>query len=353
MGLSPYGNFGNFQENIFLLNDERVFVNYEWVLNYNKAAIDFEGFKSNFQYYADISKGVQLELEKAVLFIIKSRMKFSTNGKLAYAGGTALNALVNSLIIKEELVDQLYIQPAAGDNGLAIGCAYYGWLEVLKKERVLHNGSTCFGKVYLNDDIGGEIENYSALFPQKITYKKSNYIIAETAKLLADGNIIGWCQLGSEFGPRSLGRRSILADPRIDGVKDFINSKIKFREDFRPFAPSVLKDDADIYFEMNGLESPYMIMVFDIKEEWKNELKSVVHENNTSRVQTVTSEWNKLFYDLLIEFKKQTNLSVLLNTSFNRKGMPIVESPKDAIDFFSECELDYLIIGDYIISKKA
>lgn len=347
MGLSPYGKFGVFQEDIFQLKDERVFVNYQWISKYNKKANDYKDFKEHFQYYADIAKGVQLELEKAVLFIVKERMKYSKNGKLAYAGGTALNALANSLIIKNKLVDELYIQPAAGDNGLAIGCAFYGWLEVLKNEKIIHNGSTCFGKNYLNDDIEKEILNYST-----ISHIKSNNIIVETSKLLKEGNIIGWFQEGSEFGPRSLGRRSILADPRNPDVRNFINSNIKFREDFRPFAPSVLKEDAETYFEMNKVESPYMILVFDIKKEWENELKSVVHENNTSRVQTVTSEWNKKYYDLLIEFKNQTNLSVLLNTSFNKKGMPIVETPKDAINFFVECELDYLVIGDYIISKK-
>lgn len=348
MGLSPYGELGVFQEYIFLLKNERAFVNYEWISKYNNKANDYNDFKEHFQYYADIARGVQLELEKAVLFIVKERMKYSKNGKLAYAGGTALNALANSLIIKNKLVDELFIQPAAGDNGLAIGCAFYGWLEVLKKERIIHNGSTCFGRNYLNDDIEKEILNYST-----ISHIKSNNIIVETAKLLKEGNIIGWFQEGSEFGPRSLGRRSILADPRNLDVRNFINSNIKFREDFRPFAPSVLKEDAESYFEMNGVESPYMILVFDIKDGWKNELKSVVHENNTSRVQTVTPDWNKKYYDLLTEFKNQTNLSVLLNTSFNKKGMPIVETPKDAIDFFIECELDYLIIGDYIISKKA
>lgn len=327
MGLSPYGKSAIFQEEIFQLKNERVFVNYDWITRYNKKADNYEDFKEHFQYYADIAKGVQLELEKAVLYIVKERMKCSKNGKLAYAGGTALNALVNSLIVKNKLVDQLYIQPAAGDNGLAIGCAYYGWLEVLKKERVLHNGSTCFGKNYVESEIEKEIKEYSDLFPQRVKYHKSSNIIEETAKILEAGNIIGWFQDGSEFGPRSLGRRSILSDPRKKDVRNIINSKVKFREDFRPFAPSVLKEDAYIYFEMMDIESPYMIMVFDIKDEWKNELKSVVHENNTSRVQTVTPDWNRKYYDLLQEFKNITGISVLLNTSFNKKGMPIVETP--------------------------
>uniref|UniRef100_UPI0040492D88 carbamoyltransferase C-terminal domain-containing protein n=1 Tax=Flavobacterium sp. TaxID=239 RepID=UPI0040492D88 len=299
MGLSPYGKSGFFNEGIFQLKDGRVFVNYQWISKYNKNANDYDDFKENFQYYADIAKGVQLELEKAVLYIVEERMKFGKNGKLAYAGGTALNALVNSLIVKNNLVDELYIQPAAGDNGLAIGCAFYGWLEVLKKERVLHNSSTCFGKNYLENEIEQEIKDYIELFPQKIKYYKSSNITQEAAKILEAGNIIGWFQGGSEFGPRSLGRRSILSDPRRKDVRNIINSKVKFREDFRPFAPSVLKEDAAIYFKMNEMESPYMIMVFDIKDEWKNVLKSVVHENNTSRVQTVTPDWNKKYYELL------------------------------------------------------
>jgi carbamoyltransferase len=353
MGLSPYGNLGVFRKEIFQLIDERVFVNYNWISNYNKKANDYEDFKVHFQYYADIAKGVQLELEKAVLYIVKERMKYSKTGKLAYAGGTALNALANSLIVENKLVDELYIQPAAGDNGLAIGCAYYGWLEVLKKERVLHNGSTCFGKNYVESEIEQEILDYTELFPQKLKYRKSSNIIQETAKILVEGNIIGWFQDASEFGPRSLGRRSILSDPRKNDVRNIINSKVKFREDFRPFAPSVLKEDANRYFEMMDIDSPYMIMVFDIKDDWKSELKSVVHENNTSRVQTVTPDWNRKYYDLLLEFKNITGISVLLNTSFNKKGMPIVETPKDAIYFFVECELDYLIIGDYIVSKTS
>ena len=209
----------------------------------------------------------------------------------------------------------------------------------------------------VNKNLNGKsIEDLSKEIPllksNPIKYKKSNNVAVDTAKLLSEGNVVGWFQDGSEFGPRSLGRRSILADPRNPDVRDFINAKIKFREDFRPFAPSVLKEDADIYFKMEGIESPYMIMVFDIREEWKEKIKSVVHENNTCRVQTVTPEWNKKYYDLLTEFKKETGISILLNTSFNRRGMPIVETPKDAIDFFFECSLDYLVLGDYIISKK-
>jgi hypothetical protein len=184
-----------------------------------------------------------------------------------------------------------------------------------------------------------------------IAYKSNKNYIRETAELLSEGKIIGWFQDGCEFGPRALGRRSILADPRYPDARAFINSKIKFREDFRPFAPSVLKEDVALYFETDK-ESPYMLLVSNVRDNYKNILSSVVHADNTCRVQTVTPDWNPKFYELLQEFKRITGLSVLLNTSFNRRGMPIVETPADAIDLFYSCGLDYLVIDKFIMGKE-
>lgn len=479
MGLAPYGRKGQFKEQIFEFKDGRIFVNSDWMIKYKRPSSGYIKFKENFQYYADIACGVQLELERAILYLVKERMKLIASNNLCLAGGTALNAVANSLIIKNNLVENLYIQPAASDNGLSIGCAYYGWLEHFKSPKIKTNGNTCFGKKYtaseieesiqainlgaditdlnfvicefftklnrpknllnrVNSIIQFEIENIgifqlkatdkiivkkdiigeptcvlkakpddfykflqnpnlfesfvengvfdvsnhyelpiiranynlgvdNILFGEdiyeickslknikggKLVYNKYDDIIPKTAELLKKGYIIGWFQDGSEFGPRSLGRRSILADPRNQSVRDFINSNIKFREDFRPFAPSVLKEDASIYFEMINQDSPYMVKVFDIKEEYKNNLACIVHKNNTCRVQTVTNDWSPKFYDLLEEFKSITGYSVLLNTSFNRRGMPIVERPIEAIDFFLNCSLDYLIIDNYLIGKK-
>jgi predicted NodU family carbamoyl transferase len=406
-------------------------------------------------------------------------MKLIDSKNLCLAGGTALNAVANSLIIKNKLVDNLYIQPAASDNGLSIGCAYYGWLQYLKKPKIKTNGNTCFGRKYTSEEVEEAIQstsikndvtqinlvicdfftklnreknllnrvdsiiqfdienigsfqlnasdkivvkkdiigkptciikstsvdfykfinnpnlfesfvdqgvfnvsnhselpiiraNYNLgvdniLFGEDIfqiskslktikenslIYSKHNDIVSKTADLLSDGYIVGWFQGGSEFGPRSLGHRSILADPKNKLSRDFINSNIKFREDFRPFAPSVLKEDAETYFDMINQDSPYMIKVFDIKEEYKTELDCIIHKNNTCRVQTVTKDWNPKFHDLLEKFKSITGSSVLLNTSFNRRGMPIVETPQEAIDLFLKCSLDYLIIDNYLIGKK-
>jgi carbamoyltransferase len=172
----------------------------------------------------------------------------------------------------------------------------------------------------------------------------------KTADYLLQGKTIAWFQGGAEFGPRALGRRSILADPRIKDIQLHINSTIKFREDFRPFAPSVLYEDKDVYFEL-GLESPYMILIDRIKPEWKDKMPGIVHVDGTCRVQTVRDE-NEPFYKLLTAWKKKSGISVLLNTSFNKKGMPIVETPAEAIDFFLHCNLDILVINNYIITKK-
>jgi len=473
MGLGPYGRPGKFNETIFDCRDGRVFVNYDWMDKYRNPARSYADFKKGFQYYADIAYGVQKEVERAILYIVKSRLEAHPADNLCYSGGTALNAVANAKILANCPIKNIYMEPAAGDNGLAIGCAFYGWLEVLKKERVKHNGSTCFGITYspaqikremdafvhtgdpvkmkgafnlffeslhndrhhipgahaniqfdiqnfgifqvaIDDEVksGAEIfgrptcivqthgdDFYQALVSShsfewmlrsgqmrvsnlkdfemlvrsvdmdgvservrkklnghagdksgKIHYRTSDDYIKETAALLAQGNVIGWFQQGSEFGPRALGHRSILADPGRAGIRSFINSRIKFREDFRPFAPSVPLEDVSTYFKF-GWESPYMILIDEVKVEYKERINGVVHVNNTCRVQTVTADWNPRYYALLQEFKKITGLPILLNTSFNRKGMPIVETPQDALNFFFSCELDYLVIENHIISK--
>jgi carbamoyltransferase len=474
MGLGPYGRPGYFKEEIFELKDGRVFVNYDWMSKYRNPARSYEDFKKQFQYYADIALGVQKEVERAVMYIVNSRLEANPAENLCYSGGTALNAVANAKILSSSAIKQIYIEPAAGDNGLSIGCAFYGSLEVLKTQRPKHNGSTCFGITYPKaiikktiesyrnpqdsvnmgrimdlffsalekdetahpgykaviqfniDDFGvfqvhmngsikcesrivsrptcivrtgaGEfyrilldpsslqsaqntgrveitntddlefflknidLENFYRLLEdhredhqykedEPFLYTYSKDYIKDTAKLLAEGKIIGWFQDGSEFGPRALGRRSILADPRNKAARNFINAEIKFREDFRPFAPSVLSEDVGEYFK-GGYCSPYMLLVDQIKDEYHDTLRSIVHEDRSSRVQTVTDGWNKKYYQLLKEFKKITGVSVLLNTSFNRRGMPIVETPKEAIDFFLSCKLDYLVMGQYIIGKR-
>ncbi|MDO6435459.1 carbamoyltransferase C-terminal domain-containing protein [Flavitalea sp. BT771] len=473
MGLAPYGRRGIYNDRIFLLEDGRVFINYEALKKFDRPSRSLESFKNNFQYYADVAWWVQHEIEKAIIYIIQCRCELNGVRKLCYSGGVALNAVANARIRHLTPVTDLYVTPAAGDNGVAIGCAYYGWLEVLRKERIVHTGSTCFGKVYPTAMLYGALDSYvinneprvtaayidhffqlvndvplnglaghefvlqfnipdygvyqivmekdtvkgfkgfdrrpdgtfeisgddffrSIIAPEYLSdiiklerIRSSNYSLASlftsafnfsgmarllldkklhgkndqtvkcvylneyierSARLLADGKVLAWYQGRSEFGPRALGSRSILADPRNPGIKDFINLQIKLREDFRPFAPSVLKEDVTIYFEEDQ-DSPYMILVNRMKDEWKEKLKAITHVDGTSRVQTVHSGLSPDYYKLISEFKKITGISLLLNTSLNRRGMPIVETPMDALDFFYTSRIDYLIMDRFIIKK--
>jgi carbamoyltransferase len=348
MGLAPYGRPGIYDFVIFELNDGRAFVRYDWMTAFDKPCRNYEQFKKDFQYYADIAYWIQKEVERAILYTIDARYETAPSGNLAYAGGVALNAVANRRIKTESKFKELYIQPAAGDNGLAVGCAYYGWLEVLKQERVYHNGSMSLGKVYDRKKIGDALTTRNG----SITYSTSDNYIKKTAEHLAEGKIVGWFQDGAEFGPRALGHRSILADPRRPEMRNFINSNIKFREDFRPFAPAVLAGDVSRYFDCD-YESPYMILIAPVRPEWRQVIPSVTHQDQSARIQTVTKSISPKFFELLCAFKDLTGISILLNTSFNRRGMPIVETPEQALDFFLNCDLDVLVLENHIISKTS
>ncbi|MFN8244566.1 MAG: carbamoyltransferase C-terminal domain-containing protein [Ferruginibacter sp.] len=348
MGLAPFGAKGVYTEQLFMLKDGNVWVDEAVMHRHFTQPADpvCRPFRENFQYYANIARWVQDETERAVLYVMQDRFLRHPHPNICYAGGVALNAVTNSRILQESGFTNLYMEPAAGDNGLAIGCAYYGWLQVLQKEKHKHNGSTCLGRNYRNEEVLAALEAHTGL----IGYAAVTDIEEQTAALLSEGKTIAWFQGGSEFGPRALGNRSILADPRIPAIQQHINARIKFREDFRPFAPAVLFEDKELYFEL-GLESPYMILIDRIKAAWKDKMPGIVHVDGTCRVQTVRDP-SARFYKLLKAWKEKSGISVLLNTSFNRKGMPIVETPAEAIAFFLQCELDVLVIHNYIITKQ-
>lgn len=352
MGLAPYGRPGVYKGNLFDLTGGRFFVNHELMRSHftQPAELLEHTFKNNFQYYADTARWVQEETERAISYLFRQGQNGHANPNICYAGGVALNAVTNAKLLQQPGIDNLYIEPAAGDNGIAIGCAYYGWLQVLQQERVKHNGSTFFGRPYTREVIKTALENYAAAHPQRqVKWKKDPAYTHTIAGLLASGKTVGWFQLGSEFGPRALGHRSILADPSKQGIQQHINEHIKFREDFRPFAPAVLYEDRKLYFE-HGFESPYMILIDKIRPEWKERLPGIVHVDGSCRVQTVKDR-DEPFFKLLSAFKELTGISVLLNTSFNCKGMPIVETPGEAIRFFYECALDVLVLDDYVLIK--
>ena len=305
-------------------------------------------FKEHFQYYADVAFWAQQQVEKAVAKCFEHRLEFFPHQNVCYSGGVALNAVANAKLLQDKMVENFYIEPAAGDNGLALGCAYYGWLEVLKRKKVEHDENTCFGKKYSSAEVMTALENIPENW--NIRCLELAELVKEVSRYLADGKTVGWFRDHSEFGPRALGHRSILAHPGIKGLGDHINANIKFREDFRPFAPSVLPELATKYFQ-SGRKSPYMILVDQTKPEYVEQLQNVTHVNGTARVQTVDSNWNDPFFQLLKAFEKETGLGVLLNTSFNKKGMPIVETPEQAVGLFADSALDVLVLNNVLVRK--
>lgn len=268
---------------------------------------------------------------------------------LCMAGGVALNCLANGRIAREAGFDNIWIQPAAGDDGNAIGCAYYGHLAIQKNQRSFVINHANLGVEYKHEDVHAAA-NKKLVRLQAIN-RPSNNICGETAKLLSEGRVFGWFQGGSEFGPHALGNRSILADPRKAEMKDILNKRVKHRQAFRPFAPIVLAERANEIFEGDE-ESPFMLLAKRVRPEWRDKIPAVVHVDGTARVQTVREEHNERLYRLLKEFASITGVPVLLNTSFNVKGEPIVETPDDAIKCFLTTGIDYLVLHDTLIAKK-
>jgi carbamoyltransferase len=296
-------------------------------------------------YFARVAYDIQEETEKTLIHLGKELEKRINSKNICISGGVALNSVANKKMFDATNFEKFFAFPAAGDAGIPFGLAIWGYhnkLDVgdLKKPRIEFKHAYT-GIEYNKNYIISMIEKYN------IPFKKIN--LKEVAQLIADGKIIAWVQGGSEYGPRALGHRSILADSRKENLKDEINFKVKHRESFRPFAPAVLIEHYKEYFDLN-VESPFMLLVADVKNPEK--IPSVTHVDGTARVQTVTKEDNDKFYELISEFYDITGVPVILNTSFNDAGEPIVETPEDAMITFLGTELSYLVIGDYLFEKS-
>ncbi len=267
------------------------------------------------------------------------------------AGGVALNCTLNGEIARSKLFKNIFIQPAANDEGCSIGAAIYA-NEKIKNDKINNYkkwNHAYFGCKYSELEILHELE----IFKEKIKWEKQTDIASFTAKKIKAGKVVGWFQGKMEFGPRALGNRSILADPRDPKMKDRINAKVKKRESFRPFAPAVIEEDADEYFDMTGLSnSNFMLFAVPVKSKYLKKIPAVTHVDGSARVQTVSKKANPLFWKLILEFKNLTGISVLLNTSFNVRNEPIVCSPKDAILCFLSTDIDCLVIGNFFILKR-
>jgi carbamoyltransferase len=351
MGLAPYGRPHAIKPLLEIKSDE-VGVP-EWGVEFDKPFLpeqerDWEA-SSSMQHWKDVAWRVQDDAE--TLLLKRAIWLRETTGakNLCMAGGVALNCVANGRIVREAGFDNVWVQPAAGDDGIAIGCAYYGYLALLKKPRSSVMTHAFLGAPYSDEDARAAADKW--LVRLQTTNTPSKNICRDTAKLLSEGHVFAWFQGRSEFGPRALGNRSILADPRKAEMKDKLNKRVKHRQAFRPFAPVVLAERANEIFEGNE-ESPFMLLVKRVRPEWRDKIPAIVHVDGTARVQTVRQDQNERLYGLLKEFDAITGVPVLLNTSLNVKGEPIVETPADALACFLGTGIDYLALHDMLIAKN-
>ncbi len=390
MGLAPYGKpiFKNMiLDNLIDLKSDGSFRLNQKYFNYTT---ELEMISKNFvnlfghpirknddknltQFHMDVAASIQSVTEEVILRITRWIANKYKIKNLCMAGGVALNCVANGKILKKKIFKNIWVQPAAGDAGGALGACLAAWHLFLKKPKIKiseQNDDLMSGS-YLGPKFDDhEIEK--SLKDNGIVYQKfeKTKLIDKTANLLSKGNVIGWFHGRMEFGPRALGNRSILANPMSEGMQSKLNLKVKFREGFRPFAPAILFEDQSEWFE-EKFKSPYMLFVdklksdkcyfdesiknqhgFNLLKVKRSDIQAVTHVDYTARVQTVHKETNQIFYDLINAFKLQTGCPILINTSFNVRGEPIVNEPYDAIRCFMSTNIDYLVIGNYFVSKE-
>jgi len=322
------------------------------------------------QFHMDIASSIQKVTEEIMIKLAKAIRKEYNIKNLCLAGGVALNCVANGKILKQKIFNNIWIQPAAGDAGGSLGAALALWHIEQDNSRNVNQEDdmkgSFLGSEFSQDEIEKELNSIGANY-QTFDYEN---LINRTSEYLSKQKAIGWFQGRMEFGPRALGARSILGDPRSDKMQKNLNLKVKYRESFRPFAPSVLREDLSNWFDMN-VDSPYMLLVSNINPQKKiemtneqkklfgidklnikrSEIPAVTHVDYSARIQTVSEKTNKRYYDLISKFKEKTSCPIIVNTSFNVRGEPIVNSPTDAFNCFMGTELDYLVIGNCILDK--
>lgn len=299
------------------------------------------------QFHKDIAASVQKVTEEAMLGICTHAKEITGSKNLCLAGGVALNCVANGEILRSNMFDDIFIQPASGDAGGALGVAQMIWHQQYAGARTTQINNVYWGTEYSDEEIK------ALLNEEGLPYEEldESRVASHTAKLLEGENVIGWFQGRMEFGPRALGNRSIIADARNKENWQKVNLKIKFRESFRPFAPTVLEEDVHQYFDLHR-DSPYMLLVADVKEDKRDIIPAVTHVDGSARIQTINQSQNQKYYDLIRTFKENTGCSVIINTSFNVRGEPIVESPRDALNCFLNTHMDYLVMGNILLEKN-
>ncbi|RZD41089.1 MAG: hypothetical protein CXT78_11675 [Thaumarchaeota archaeon] len=367
MGLSSYGSPKYYdlildnlidvkEDGSIHLNMDYFAFTYDKVMT-NKKFSDLFGIspktkdEKTLQIHFDIGASAQKVLEDVILKIVNHIYEKTKMKNLCFGGGVALNGVANYKIFKEGPFDNIHIPPSPGDAGSAVGAAQYLYHIYHKnsKNKYQNNDQLIHENIYVGPSFDNE-EIVKFLDSEKIHYDyfERAQLLKKTAQLIAEGNIVGWYQGKMEWGPRALGNRSILADPRRKEMKDILNAKIKHRESFRPFAPSILEEHVSEYFDID-IPSPYMLMVSPVKKS--DDIPAVTHVDGTGRLQTVSKEINPLYYDLINEFYNLTKVPVIINTSMNVMGEPIVNTPKHAYSMILKTDMDYLVMGNYLVGR--
>ena len=389
MGLAPYGEpkyVDLMKENLIDIKEDGSFrLNMKYFNYTHGLTMTNENFNKLFnrkprkseseitQFEMDLASSLQIITEEIVIKLAKTAKKITGAKNLTLAGGVALNCVANGVLLREKIFENIWVQPASGDAGGALGVAMAIYFDHLNKPRDADEindnmQGSYLGKAYSEEEVKQYLDSINAKYlylPNQVEYCQ------KISQYLADQKVIGWHQGRTEFGPRALGARSIIGDPRSNKMQSQMNLKIKFRESFRPFAPAILREKISEYFEIDDIDSPYMLMVAPVKKDQRilmtkeqqqlfgieklniarSKIPAVTHIDYSARIQTVDGKFNKKFYNLLKEFDKLTNCPILINTSFNVRGEPIVCSPQDSYRCFMRTEIDILAIENFILLK--
>jgi carbamoyltransferase len=299
------------------------------------------------EHYVDVAASMQVILEEGYLALARALAEKTGETRLCIAGGVGLNALANARVLRETPFEQLFVQPAAGDAGTAVGAAYWVWNQLLGEPRGFVMDHAFTGPAYSDEECAAALSD-AGVASERLSDED---LVAHTAAHIAGGDVVGWFQGRMEFGPRALGNRSILADPRRADMKDVLNERVKHREAFRPFAPSILAEATHDWYEQDH-PSPYMVLVYRTRSDKRDLIPAVNHVDDTGRLQTVTREANPRYWLLIKEFERLTGVPIILNTSFN-DSEPIVMTPEDAIDTYRKTRMDVLVLGNHVVRRGA
>ena len=347
MGLAPYGTRSPFDQPLITKNrpELEIDLSFRERLTDSPCLNDHDWGTRNARY-ENLAWAAQTEIEAALVHIVRWLHDRTRSDQLVFSGGVALNCVANERLFQEAPFRRLFVPPCCGDDGIAVGCAFYGWLVHGSGKKVFSLAHPYYGKTY------SATEAMSALREEpSVAFRIGGDTESRTAEALDAGKIVAWCRGASAMGPRALGNRSIFADPRNPAMKDILNSKIKHREAFRPYGASVLAEKADEVFHC-GADRPYMTFAVRVREDYRQRIPAVVHVDDTCRPQTVREGDNPRLHRLLTCFYERTGIPLLLNTSFNGCGEPIVETPEDALRCFVSHEIDFLVLEDVWVEKR-